>query len=231
MTDEQYYPSEAASFKRILRTIERSLRCDFRLPDWPFVAATGNADMCQFSLAVEGPFGAVLQELVGVYGDANISFAVLDPSPEYYRKYYGSYPAFTTPGEAIAEAFWGSVSYEPEGDPTGSVAYTANVVAIAGDSGSWAVWGERSWDIAIVLSSRRSGPWKSVGVDFVPAVNALADFTEPAFKQPLADSERAAFLNNVRQRGTDSDANCACVGGDCARIAPSGTSSQDLGSS
>lgn len=148
------------------------------------------------------PFGAVLQALVDAHGDTTVSHIVLEPTPGYYRENYGCYPGFTIPAQGIAEGYWSAVAHEPEGDPTGAVAYTANVIGIAGSSGAWAVWGERSWDLAIVVSQFVSGPWTSLGVSFVSAESALADFTEPDFKVPLSEDGRAQFLANAKARGT-----------------------------
>ncbi|WP_084125979.1 hypothetical protein [Demequina sp. NBRC 110054] len=202
MTDSRFYPVDAQSFARILGELAQVLHPDTRLPNWPFEVPEGHADVCQFDHAISGPFGAVLQDLVDTYGDATVSVAVFDPTPDYYRESYGSYPAFTTAGRTVSETFWGAVSYEPGGDPSGSVAYTANVVGIAGSSGEWAVWAERSWDIAIVLSRHSGGRWLSAGVEFVSVEAALADFTEPDFKVPLSDRARSTFLHNIRMRGS-----------------------------
>jgi hypothetical protein len=201
MSEAVQYPSDIRSFERILGDVERALETGRRLPDWPFRVGTGYAVICQFGLAVEGPFGAVLQSLVDTHADEAVSLSVLDPRPDYYRENYGSYPVFMTPGRTIASTYWDLVAREPGGDPTGAVIYTANVVAMVGASGAWAVWAERSWDLAIVLSQHANGPWTSCGVDFVSAAEALATFTEPDFKVSLPVHERATFLQNVRVRG------------------------------
>lgn len=202
MTDPLFYPVDADVFAQVLGDLAQVLDPDLRLPNWPFRVQGGNADVCQFSLAIEGPFGSVLQALVDAHGDASVSVVVFDPTPDYYREHYGSYPAFTTSGRTVAQSYWGAVTYEPGDDPTGSVAYTANVAGIAGSSGEWAIWAERSWDIAIVLSQQSGGKWLSAGVEFVSVEAALADFTEPDFKVPLSDRERSTFLDNIRTRGS-----------------------------
>lgn len=202
MTAAKYYPSDNPSFEIVTAAVERVLQVSSRLPEWPFRVPLGNADFCQFSLAIEGPFGAVLEALVDTHGDASVSLAVLDPSPMYYRDNYGSYPVFTVPAAGISQTYWHYVTYEPNADPTGAVAYTANVVGVAGNTGAWAVWAERSWDMAIVMSQIVGGPWTSVDVDFVSAEDALAHYTEPNFKIALQTHERATFLDNVRKRGT-----------------------------
>jgi hypothetical protein len=195
------YPQDASAYELILGQVKRVLDIDQRLPQWPFIAPAGHADICQFSLAVEGPFDAVLEALVGTYGDETVSLVILQPSPIYYRENYGSYPAFMTSAAGIADTYWDLVSYEPGGDPTGAASYTAEVAAIVGSSGAWGVWAERTWDIAIVLSQQANGPWLSRGVTFVSAEEALANFTEPEFKVPLAAQDRSTFLANVRNRG------------------------------
>jgi hypothetical protein len=116
------------------------------MPDWPFRLRAANADVCQYGHAIEGAFGAVPQALVDYHGDCTVSLAVLEPSPRYYRENYDAYPAFALPGRALSETYWDSVALEPGGDPTGAVTYTADVVALVGSSGTWAVWGERSWE-------------------------------------------------------------------------------------
>jgi hypothetical protein len=195
------YPEDAGAFVKLLGEVKRVLDTDLRLPKWPFTAPVGHADICQFDWVVAGDFGAVLDALVVTYGDEAISFVVLEPTPKYYQKNYGSYPTFVTAGATIADRYWELLSYEPGGDPAGAAINTANVVAIVGSSGAWAVWAERSWGLAIVLSQHVNGPWTSRGVNFVPVEEALANFTEPDFKVRLARRVRSRFLQNVRDRG------------------------------
>lgn len=95
MIGDILYPSNAAVFGRVLGDVKQAIQIDLRLPDWPFRAPVGNVDICQFSLAIEGPFGKVLQSLADTHQDSSISLATLEPNPEYYRDNYGSYPAFT----------------------------------------------------------------------------------------------------------------------------------------
>jgi hypothetical protein len=203
VTDPHFYPVDRDSFGQIRGAVAQVLDLDCRLPDWPFTVPVGNADVCQFDLAIAGTFGPVLQRLVDAHGDTSVSLVVLEPTPDYYRENYGSYPAFTIPGQNIAETYWGVVAYEPDDDPTGAVIFTADVVGIVGSSARWAVWAERSWDIAIVLSQHVGGAWLSApDLNFAPVDIALEDYTEPDFKIPLTDEARSTFLHNVRTRGT-----------------------------
>jgi hypothetical protein len=156
--------------------------------------------VCQYSHAIEGAFGPILKSLADFHGDGVVTTPVLEPTPIYYREHYSGFSVFSLPREDLAESFWDCVSFEPDNDPTGAVAYTANVVTAMGDSGAWAVWAERSWDLALVLSGTADGPWLSRGVPFVAVETALADFTEPDFKTPLSSSARRTFLANYRSQ-------------------------------
>ncbi len=202
MSEEVTYPQDSDTFANLLGRVQELLLTDVRLPAWPFRMEVGNADICQYSHAIEGTFGPVLQALAEDHGDETVTLVVLEPTPSYYRENYAHFPAFRISVQGIADAYWDAGAYEPLGDPTGAVIYTADVVALVGDSGSWAVWAERSWDVAIVMSKRIAGPWLSGDVPFVPVETALSDFTEPDFKVALSADVRTAFLKNVRERGT-----------------------------
>ncbi len=202
MNDVVTYPRDNDQNSQLLGEVRALLETESRLPDWPFRAASGNVDVCQYGHAIEGSFGPVLQALVDTHGDVSVTGATLDPSPAYYREHYGTYGSFRISGPGIGEAYWDAVAYEPQDDPTGALTFTANVVAIVGSSGQWSVWAERSWDLALVMSQYSDGPWLSRGVAFVPVEKALADFTEPDFKTPLGADQRAEFLRNVRRAGT-----------------------------
>lgn len=201
MNDGVTHPRNDEQHAHLLREVEALLDVEERLPHWPFHAAFGNVDICQYSHAVEGSFGPVLQALVDQHGDDTVTSVTLEPSAAYYHQNYGTFGSFRVSGPAISSAYWDAVSHEPQGDPTGALTYTANVVAIVGSTGRWSVWAERTWDLALVVSQYPDGPWRSRGVTFVPAETALAEFTEPDFKTPLTAERRAEFLRNVRAAG------------------------------
>lgn len=197
MSDRLRFPPDPAGFAVLSDGVERVVDTSSRLPQWPLRhRRTAHVDVCQYSHAIEGSFAPVLQSLADFHGDVVVTTLVLEPKPAYYREHYGGFSAFLLPRGDVSTSFWDCVSYEPAGDPTGALINTANVVATVGSSGVWAVWAERSWDLAIVLSDTVGGPWLSQGVPFVPIEVALADFTEPDFKKPLSNSQRSAFLAN-----------------------------------
>lgn len=197
-----FYPADQDSFEQILQSLTPVLEPDLRLPDWPFKIPVGSADICQYGLAIAGSFGPVMQALVDEHADDSVSLVSFEPTPVSYREGYGRYAAFTTSAQSIAETFWELVNFEPDDEFAGSVTDISNVVGIVGSSGKWAVWAERWWDVAIVVSHQTGGAWLSAGVDFASAEEALHDFIEPEFEGALPEADRRTFLEYIRTRGT-----------------------------
>lgn len=195
------WPRDEDRYLDLLSSVERLLNTSVRFPELPFRAGRGNLDICQYSHAIEGSFEPVLQALVDSHADESVTVATFDPEPAEYREEYGTFGAFTIPGRRISETYWDAVAQES----TGELIFSANVVAQVGSSGRWAVWAERSWDLAIIMTEGAGGPWLSCGVEFVPVEVALENFTEPEFKKPLKDDQRAKFLRNVRNVETMPD--------------------------
>jgi hypothetical protein len=173
-----------------------------RLPQSPFVAP-GVTDIAQYERLLGTDFVPVLDALAELHGDDDITLVTVEPDPAYYREHYSHFPALRVQRSALAECFWEGLAFEPLGDPTGSVAYTADVVAVAGSTGAWAVWGQRDWDLVLVHSAAASRPWLDVGVPFASAREALRDFTTPSRGgAPVPDGEAATFAANLKPPGT-----------------------------
>jgi hypothetical protein len=161
------------------------------------MAPHGHVDLAQFGHLLADDFAPVLTALAVAHGDAHVSLVVAEPAPAYYLKHYDFRPGLRLPIEALAGDYWEALSYEPLRDPTGAIAYTADVVVVVGSTSAWAVWGQRDWDLVLVHTAAGGGPWLDVGVPFVPAARALYDFTDPERSDaPLTGSDRARFLAN-----------------------------------
>jgi hypothetical protein len=174
-----------------------------RLPDWPFKAPLGYVSICQFDHLLGSGFAPVLEALAASQGDDGISLVVIDPDPSYYRSQYASFPGFRVEPAALRTAYWAGLSREPQGDPSGAIAYTANVVAVVGSTRSWAVWGQRDWELALVLAPAQRGPWLSTGVPFVKSRTEIEELRAPSgWSKPLTHAEVSAFMHNVEQRGS-----------------------------
>jgi hypothetical protein len=174
-----------------------------RLPSWPFLATAGYVSICQFDCLLGSNFAGVLQALSDVHGDNGVTLVVLEPDASYYEREYSYFPGFRLERESLSDGYWASLSYEPEGDPTGAIAYTANVVAVVGSTRAWAVWGQRDWELALVLATAATGDWLSAGIPFMNARDAIRDLRAPSgWSEPLTEIDIATFLRNVEERGS-----------------------------
>jgi hypothetical protein len=203
VTDEAHVPPTSDDFTTFLSEISEVVDANSRLPDWPFLAPSGYVSICQFGLVLGTPFVPVLQELSAIYGDSEVTLAVLEPNPSYYLRAYSHFPGFRIESESLTdEVYWAALSYEPGGDPTGAIAYTADVVAAVGSSRSWAVWGQRDWEVALVLARTEIRDRLRRSLPFVNAREALGELRGPSgWVKPLTEIEIATFLRNVEERG------------------------------
>ena len=168
-----------------------------RLPGWPFTGAAGHVAVGQYERLLGIDFVPVFEALASVHGDREILVIVAEPQPSYYAAHYDFRPGFRVTPDALREGYWRGLSYKPSGDQSGAIAYTANSIAAVGSTGTWAVWGQRDWDLVLVHAAADDGPWLHAGVPFVPPREALESFTAPNRRvTPLTDLETTTFLRN-----------------------------------
>jgi hypothetical protein len=189
-------PLTADEFAALLSRISSVIGVDNRLPSWPFSSHGGHVAVAQFGRLLSAEFIDVLEVLSTTYGDDKVFLAVLDPAPSYYVANYDFQPGFEVDVAELTTGYWPGVSYEPRGDPTGAIAYTANDVALVGSTGKWAVWGQRDWDLVLVQAPR-AGRWLTAGVPFVSPVEALEYFTAVERRtNPVSPEDLSLFLTN-----------------------------------
>jgi hypothetical protein len=150
-----------------------------RLPDWPFRSKQGQVDLCEYNEFSDDEFTNALEVLARVHGDESISLVVVKPDPEeYHIQDLEHFPSFSVPTVDIGTSYWEAVSYEPQGDPGGAVLY-ADAFAIFGESGSWAVWGQRDWEVAVIQAKSATRPWREKTDIFVSPEVAVQRFIQP----------------------------------------------------
>jgi hypothetical protein len=149
-----------------------------RLPDWPFRIA-GKAAVCEFSRFMSGTFGLVVGRLAEAAGDEHVTVAVVEPDLDYHHyRENGAFPAFRVERaslEAGIAGYWAGVSYRPGGDPFAAVEMMSNVAFVVGSSGAWAAWGQRDWELAVLVAPAVDGPWLHHDIPFVGPREAVAD--------------------------------------------------------
>ncbi|MDU0345431.1 hypothetical protein RWH44_06900 [Microbacterium sp. KSW2-29] len=158
--------------RAIESSVSRSCILNVDFPDWPF-RIQGN--VLVYSLfEVLGPrFGTVLEDLAARFHDAEI--CVLGWNGDDYLATYGGYPGFRLDAEDLVSGFWAGLSTNQtnESDKYNAGETLYDYIAITGESRQWAVWGQRDWDVALLVVS---GPTGGIGSRLAGrGVDALTD--------------------------------------------------------
>lgn len=202
MSEPDFFRS-AEDFRLGLQDLDRSLDCRVKLPQWPFRAPSGWVRIYEYDRVLGSDFGTVLGALAEEYRDQDLSIVTLDPQMSYFRYEYGFYPGFQVLGHDASERYGHGLRHEPDDDPTGALAYTANVVGISGSSGAWSIWAQRDWEIGLLLTRDRIGTWCDQSVPSFSSDVDLASIRSPrGWGMPLSDSDLAMFWRNIRERGS-----------------------------
>ncbi|MGL5861547.1 MAG: hypothetical protein ACRCY9_09875 [Phycicoccus sp.] len=197
------FPSNDDRFQALRDDVAARVDLDAIFPSWPFRGAHGYAVIFEYDRVVGGGFGNVLAELAGTYGDDTVTAVGIKPGPAYYRDEYGLHPGFRIAGERLRVAYGEALRFEPGGDPTGSLGDTLNVIAITGSSGTWSVFGQRDWEIGLLLAPDSDGAWLSVGVPWFAVNVDLDSIRSPSgWGAKLSQIDREEFARQCREHGT-----------------------------
>ena len=197
------FATDGVQFDRLAHSVGAVAELRARLPAWPFRPQAAFSHVIEYDRVLGGDFAAVLVALAQAYGDGAVATVVLDPDVRYYSEAYGILPGFQVETASLEAGYGEGLRHEPGGDPTGALAYTANVIAIAGASGQWALWGQRDWEIALLCTPHDSGPWSRTPVPVFGRDVDLDSIRSPAgWGVALAEEEVREFWQNVRSRGS-----------------------------
>lgn len=186
-----------------LQDLGHTLDCRARLPHWPFTASSGWIRIYEYDRVLGSDFGTVLEALAREYDDQHVTVMTLEPEMPYYRDEYQFYPGFQVLENNLRAGYGVGLRHEPQGDPTGALAYTANILAISGSSRAWAIWAQRDWEIGLLLTRDEVGPWCDQTVPGFGRDIDLASIRSPkGWGVPLSEGDLATFRSNVRERGS-----------------------------
>lgn len=203
MTTAVRFAESAEAFAGLQAALQVQLDTAARLPDWPFLTPSGFVTIYEYDRILGGTFGAVLETLAQVYADQVVTVVGLDPPQAYYWDEYSCFPGFQIDRSSLSDGYAIGLRHEPGGDPTGAMAYTTNILGLTGSSGAWSVWGQREWEIGLLLTPESEGPWLRAPVPWFGRNVDLDSIRSPAgWGVSLGEKERSTFWRNLRERGS-----------------------------
>ncbi|MDQ1083882.1 MULTISPECIES: hypothetical protein [Microbacterium] len=136
---------------------ETSCRLDASFPAWPF-KIKGEVFVYDFVEVFSLEFALTLMKIAESCADEEIFVVGWDDvtgrDDGRYLQRYGAYPGFRVTPDGLAESYWRSMTTN-RANTRGAYNIPEVVfdyVAIAGTSQRWAVWGQRGWDVALLVT-------------------------------------------------------------------------------
>ena len=171
-----------------------------RLPDQVFERGLGDALFCEFDAVLAPDFWPALCAMARWHGDRRVELLVMEPDCDsFYLSEYRTYPAMSLSVKAGEDDYWAAIGFEPGGDVMGSIAISANTIAVTGSSGRWGCWGERHSEAAVFrgfpnLAARND--WCTQFGPFLNASGALESYFPLAFVGRVVPVAYAAAITS-----------------------------------
>jgi hypothetical protein len=174
---------------------------DARFPDQVFRKCAGDPLFCEFDAILAPEFWPALCMMARWHGDDHIDVLVIEPDcDDFYVPEGLGYPAVSLSVDASEDDYWAAIGFEPDGDALGSIAISANAVALTGASAKWGCWGERDPEVAVFQGfpdATVRSEWCARFGPFLDASGTLESYLPMAFGgQPVPDTYAAALTAN-----------------------------------
>ena len=165
---------------------------DAKLPQQVFAGRKAGFIFCEFDAVLSKELWPALSTMARWHGDPHVELRVVEPG--------GHFPVVTLPVDADEDEYWSAIGYERADDPLGSIALSAEVVAITGPSGRWGCWGERGPELAVFCgfpSTPQREMWQERFGPFFGVPEALEDHLPLVFAdRKVPDDYAAALMRN-----------------------------------
>ncbi|MEU7318796.1 hypothetical protein [Streptomyces sp. NPDC007083] len=198
MAGDDWIIKDGEEYRKVRSCIAATFDPDARLPEQVFRRGDEDSLFCEFDVVLTPEFWPALSAMAQWHGDTRVDLAVLEPECEtFYLSDYRMYPAVSLPVEADKNEFWAAIGHEPGGDIMGSLAISANVIALTGPSGKWGCWGERDPEVAVFQGFPdvvTRNDWCARFGPFLDVAGALESYLPLTFANWVVPPEYAATL-------------------------------------
>jgi hypothetical protein len=145
--DEEFLTLD--QFPNAKQRVETVFEFERRLPEQIFTRLYRFNLMCQFDIAM-GELLDVLREVRSPLGNETVLLSVLDPDPiKYFYKHYHKINAFYFKANITEDEYYDVRWRNPE-NQADAIQFNTEIETYIPNSLSWAMWGERSSEIAVI---------------------------------------------------------------------------------
>jgi hypothetical protein len=136
-------------FPAAMQKVENTFHVERRLPKQVFKRPYGFQLLCQFDIAM-GELLNRLREMRTPLGNETVLLSVLDPDPiNYFYKRYHKINAFYFKAGITKHEYY-SLRWRNPGNQADAIQFNTGIETYIPSSLSWAMWGERSPEIATI---------------------------------------------------------------------------------
>ena len=186
MTWNDWFAKDPEVYQAIRSRVSGTFVLDARLPEQVFRNRDAEILFCEFGPVLSPELWPAISDMARWHGDRHVELTVLEPGCEtFYLPEYRLYPALSVPVDADEDEYWAAIGNEPNGDVMGSLAISANVIAMTGASGRWGCWGERDPEVAIFQGfpdAPTRDDWRTRFGPFLDVTGALESYLPLTFK-------------------------------------------------
>lgn len=189
-------------FPVVKQKVDDTFRVERRLPEQVFKRAYRFQLLCEFNFAMADIL-AMLWKVRSPLARENVLLSVLDPDPiTYFFKHFHKISAFYFKAGISKGEYYDMRKRDP-GNPTDAIMYNTEIETYIPDSSGWAMWGERSREIAVIglddpalaaFLINENGYW-------MDAETASSSFAKMPFRdQKMPEDFRRALIANYGSR-------------------------------
>ena len=150
MQEEIFFLKNKNKYKKMKKLIEEKYYINKLLPNKIF-KKTYNNFLCQeFDLIMCDEFWENIKKLSILSDDDKVIFGVLDPSPEYFYKYFGYYSIVELSTDIENKKISNLIEYAPKNNEADSIFSNSTIIICFPLSKKWAIYADRDFEISIL---------------------------------------------------------------------------------
>jgi hypothetical protein len=151
------YLTDADEFSRSQLAIDALIRREQHLPGQVFKEPLSHFVFIQWDDVYNtGDFFEKIKSFLASTGESRWFLAVLDPDPEvYFFRHFGKYPFVEISTGDTFESYRQLLQSDPGDSPADAVAHNSTVAVLYSDSGQWAIYGDRDYELWVAAFADR----------------------------------------------------------------------------